>query len=126
MVGELQGVDRRLCQGLLGCVLLGMLVWVFYAAVQSDLKRHLTEDLQMGGDAVLIAQFSLKMMGAGLITFVISVGVMLLIISGVWGGRAAHWHGLCVACCWRWISVGRMRGIWCMKTTRRNMKPTRY
>ena len=89
--GELQGVDRRLCQGLLGCVLLGMLVWVFYAAVQSDLKRHLTEDLQMGGDAVLIAQFSLKMMGAGLITFVISVGVMLLIISGVWGGRAAHW-----------------------------------
>ena len=89
--GELQGLDRRLCQGLIGCVLLGVLVWVFYAAVQSDLKRHLTEGLQMGGDSVLIAQFSLKMMGAGLITLVTSVGVMLLIISGVWGGRAAHW-----------------------------------
>ena len=60
---------------------------------------------------MLIVQFSLKMMGAGLITFVISVGVML-IISGVWGGRAAHWtwavRGLLLA-----VDFGlRMRGIW--------------
>ena len=89
--GDLQGVDRRLCQGLLVCVLLGVLGWVFYAAVQSDLKRHLSEGLQMGNDAVLIAQYSLKMMGVGVITLVVSVGVMLLIISGVWGGRTAHW-----------------------------------
>ena len=89
--GDLQGVDRRLCQGLLGFVLLGVLGWVFYAAVQSDLKRHLSEGLQMGNDAVLIAQYSLKMMGVGLITLVVTVGVMLLIISGVWGGRTAHW-----------------------------------
>ena len=79
----------------------------------------------MGGDSVLIAQFSLKMMGAGLITLVISVGVILLIISGVWGGRAAHWA-------WAvWPVVGgdfgRAHARYLVhENYARNMKPTRY
>ncbi len=88
---ETQGPNLAICLGLLGCIVLGALTWVFYAAIQSDLKSHLSEGLQMGSDAVLISRFSLKMLGVAVLFLVGSVWLMLMMISGVWGGRSARW-----------------------------------
>ena len=88
--GDLKGWDRRWCQIMAGLLAFGVLAWVFYAAVQSDLSRHLTETLEIGTDGESIASFSLKMLGVSLCMLFVAVTTMILFMSGVCS-RSAVW-----------------------------------
>ena len=85
----LKGWDRRWFQIMSGILVAGVLVWVFYAAVQSDLKHYLAETLKIGPDGPLIAKFSLKMLGASLGVLFVVVATMVIFMSGVWSGSLA-------------------------------------
>ena len=81
--GGLKEWDLRWCQGMSGLLVASVLVWVFYAAVQSDLSRYLAETLKIGPDSESIAQFSLKMLGVSLCMLFIAVTTMSLFMTGV-------------------------------------------
>ena len=86
---ELKDWDRRWFHILSGVLLTGALVWVFYAAVQSDLRHYLAETLKIGPDGELIARFSLKMLGVSLGMLFLAVVTLILFMSGVWSGSLA-------------------------------------
>ena len=85
----LKGWDRRWFQIMAGLLVTGVLAWVFYAAVQSDLSRHLAETLKIGPDGEAIARFSLKMLGVSLGMLFVVVLVVIIFMSGVWSGSLA-------------------------------------
>ncbi len=87
--GELKDWDRRWFQIMSGVLIAGVLVWVFYATVQSDLRHYLTETLIIGTDGASIARFSLKMLGASLGMIFVVVLVVIIFMSGVWSGSLA-------------------------------------
>ena len=81
--------DRRWFQVMAGLLVGGVLTWGFYAAVQSDLSRHLSETLKIGSDGASIAKFSLKMFGVSLGVLFVVVATMVIFMSGVWSGSIA-------------------------------------
>ena len=89
--GDLKGWDGLWCLIMSGLLVVGVLAWVFYAAVQSDLSRYLTETLEIGADGESIASFSLKMLGVSLCMLFMAVATMILLMSGVWS-RSAAWR----------------------------------
>ena len=88
--GGLKQWDLRWCQVMSGLLVASVLVWVFYAAVQSDLNRYLEETLKIGSDSKSIAQFSLKMLGVSVCMLFMAVTTMTLFMSGVCS-RSVTW-----------------------------------
>jgi hypothetical protein len=86
---ELKAWDRRWFHILSGVLLTGALAWVFYAAVQSDLRHYLAETLKIRPDGESIARFSLKMLGVSLGMLFLVVVTRILFMSGVWSGSLA-------------------------------------
>ena len=79
---------------LLGLIVVATLGWVFYAAIQPDIKKHLAEGLLFGKSAGAMATFSLKMAAISLGVLLVAAAALTLLMSGVfagWLGKLAMW-----------------------------------
>jgi len=91
---QVRGFDRRWTQwslATLGACLLG---WLIYASSRQGLEQYLQ---QVGFDqptASAIASFSYGQVGWFVLTLAVAVGLMTLVVSGVFKGRRAKWGGI--------------------------------
>ena len=90
---NIRGFDRRWTLGCVvafaGCVL----AWLIYASQKPALVGYL-QTVEANGDPTEIAAFSIGQAGWFLLFFALAVGVVLLIMAGIFPGRRARLGGL--------------------------------
>ena len=89
--------DRRWTVGMIGVFGAGLLAWLFYASSNTALVRYLGR-VGFGPSparlAESIARFSIGEVGWFVLFLTLSIGLMVLILSGALSGRRAAWAGL--------------------------------
>jgi hypothetical protein len=96
---KVHGFDRRWIQFSIATVIASALGWLIYASEKPSLVAYLEkvgfpDKDQMAGMANQIAAFSIGQAGWLVLFFALSVGLVILIIAGVFSGRRARLGGI--------------------------------
>lgn len=98
---KIRGFDRKWTQFSIATVIAGTLGWLIYASEKSSLVTYLEsvgfpDQGQMAGMAEQIATFSIGQAGWLVLFFALSVGLVILIIAGIFSGRRARLGGILI------------------------------
>ena len=86
----LRGWDRKWAWGMLGAAGLAVLVWGFYAAMQSDLKNELVSTHGFNGEiAIAMARGSLRSLGLSMVILWVTLLSLAVFMAGVVPARRA-------------------------------------
>jgi hypothetical protein len=88
--------DRRWTVGMLAVVGASLLAWLLYAASRNDLEAFLKQAVAPPELAPQIAGFSLGELGWFVLFLVVTVGLLILSLSGMFAGPRARWAGVCL------------------------------
>jgi hypothetical protein len=96
---KIHGFDRKWTQFSIATVIASALGWLIYASEKPSLVAYLEkvgfhDEDQMAGIADQIAAFSIEQAGWLVLLFALSVGLVILVIAGVFSGRRARLGGI--------------------------------
>jgi hypothetical protein len=88
-----RGFDRRWTLGCVIAFIVSGLAWLVYASQKKALISYL-QTVDVPGDPNEIAAFSIAQAGWFLLFFAVAIGIVILIIAGIFSGRRARIGGL--------------------------------
>ncbi len=119
------GFDRRWMTACFAAIGLSLLFLFVYAVQNTDLEAYLKTVGISSAEAPGVAKFSLEAVGWFIVLLVLTVGLLALIFSGQFTGRAPNGAGFCSGSCWRWILSTPIASGSCITTRIINLPPTR-
>jgi len=87
--------DKKWTRGSVLAVVVSLLGWLIYASSKPGLEQHLREvGFADPANAAQIAGFSIREVGLFIVFLVLTLGLLILILSGWFAGRRARWGGV--------------------------------
>jgi hypothetical protein len=90
---NVRGFDRKWTLGCFFALIVGVLAWLIYASQRASLVRYL-QNVEASGDPNEIAAFSISQAGWFLLFFALAIGLVILIIAGIFSGKRAKLGGI--------------------------------
>ncbi len=91
--GSARGFDRKWTLGCVFALVGSVLAWLIYASQKPALISYL-QTVEAPGDPKEIAAFSIGQAGWFLLLFALAIGIVILVIAGIFSGRRAKLGGI--------------------------------